>query len=196
MGNSTLAGFLQSNTVRVAASQLLNLVNNPLVLIGAPPSGFGNLLRSLIVSLEFGTTPFIAPFGSAASLFYGGPARYPVSGIGFWKWAELGIRKSVNQWARVRCDGRCKRLRWKHCLHREPTECADELVRWLLRGHVGVRSWCEHEQISLREQHTDDDHTCECEWRERHGRTDRRRNARSYLGRVPSRQPEPISPRF
>ena len=93
-GQSTLGGLLQSNSLRITAAQLLNLVNNPLVLVGAPASGFANLVRSLIVSLEFGTTPFVAPFGSAAALYYGGPARYPVSGMGFLNGPNWGVGNS------------------------------------------------------------------------------------------------------
>jgi hypothetical protein len=91
MGYSTLNGLLCSQTVKVTPAQLLALVQAPVVLVGGQSSAFVNLLRSLILSLEFGTTPFSAPFGSAAAVYYGIGSRYPASGLGFQNGPSWGL---------------------------------------------------------------------------------------------------------
>jgi hypothetical protein len=77
-GANTLGGLLQSLQVAISPSQLLALPNQPILLLGSPPPGYANLIRSIVASLRFGTTPFTANPGSRAQVLYGGPSRLGV----------------------------------------------------------------------------------------------------------------------
>jgi hypothetical protein len=80
MGYSVLNGLLQSTTMLVSPAQLLDLVESPLVLLASPGAGVANLLKKLVVSLRFATTPYVASWGAGCCVFYGGSRRFPVTG--------------------------------------------------------------------------------------------------------------------
>ena len=80
MGNSTLAGLLNSRTVAITAAQLLNLAAQPIQLCAPSAPGSAVLLKSLILSLRFGTTPYVQPAGAALVAFYEGPGRVAAFG--------------------------------------------------------------------------------------------------------------------
>jgi hypothetical protein len=79
MGNpqnaNTLGGLLQSLQVAISAAQLLALPNQPVPLLGSPGPGYANVIRSIVASLRFGTTPYTANAGSKAQVLYGGASR-------------------------------------------------------------------------------------------------------------------------
>jgi hypothetical protein len=75
-----LGGLLNSLQLAISPAQLRALPNSPLTLIGSPGPGLATLIRSIVASLTFGTTPFVAAPGSLAALFYGGPSRFGIAG--------------------------------------------------------------------------------------------------------------------
>jgi hypothetical protein len=71
-GSTTLNGFLQTTTTEITAAQLLALLGAPIQLAGPNSPSQAALLRSLIVSLRFGSAPFTNPSGRAgACVCYG-----------------------------------------------------------------------------------------------------------------------------
>ena len=90
-GQSTLGGFLNSVQIAVSAQQLLNLIASPIQLCAPSGPNQAVLLRSLIASLEFKSTPYTAPFGSSAAVYFAGPSRYPVTGLGYLNGPSWGM---------------------------------------------------------------------------------------------------------
>jgi hypothetical protein len=81
-GASTLSGLLCSSSVLITPAQLLNLVNAPIQLCAPSGPNEAALIKSLILSLRFGTTPFTQPSNAALVAYYGGPSRIAAWGSG------------------------------------------------------------------------------------------------------------------
>ncbi len=79
-GATALGGLLQSSSVLITPAQLLNLVNEPILLCGPGGPGQAVLIKSLVLSLRFGTTPFTQPVGAGLVAFYLGPSRVAAFG--------------------------------------------------------------------------------------------------------------------
>lgn len=88
---SSLGGLLQSLVISLSPQQLLKVPTQPIALIGGPPKGFANLLRTIIASYEFGTTPYtpgtpstfypsLEGNPSPCAFYYGGPSRMGILG--------------------------------------------------------------------------------------------------------------------
>jgi hypothetical protein len=84
MGQTTLGGLLQATTIQISPAQILALPGTPIQLVGPPAGGFANILKSVLASLRFATTPYTAPASAFpyqnASLFYNGQSRIGVAG--------------------------------------------------------------------------------------------------------------------
>ena len=76
----TLNGLLCSLQVSLSPAQLRALPTAPLTVIGNPGVGYATLIRTVVASLTFGSTPFVAAPGSLAAFFYGGPSRFGILG--------------------------------------------------------------------------------------------------------------------
>ncbi len=73
MGATTLQGLLCSNTVEITAAEILAGQLIPLAAPSAPNSAA--LLRTLILSLEYGGTPYAQPLNAGLVCFYQSPSR-------------------------------------------------------------------------------------------------------------------------
>ncbi len=81
-GATTLGGLLQSSSVLITVEQLLNLVTGPIQLCAPTGPNEAALIKSLVLSLRFGTRPFTQPANAALVAYYGGPSRIAAWGSG------------------------------------------------------------------------------------------------------------------
>jgi hypothetical protein len=80
MGASTLQGFLCVNTVEITAAEILA---GQLIQLAAPGGpNQAALLRTLILSLEYGGTPYVQPLNAGLVCFYQSPSRLAAWGSG------------------------------------------------------------------------------------------------------------------